>query len=65
MKMMPINYRIAGMAAIPSIQRQLGISNNTRMTETSCPIVIMATLNVISFPLISVGAISDKYKGTI
>jgi hypothetical protein len=53
------------MAAIPSIQRQLGIKKKTRMTDVSCPIVIMARLNVISFPLISVGAISDRCKRTI
>ena len=60
-----MNCRTAGTTAIPSIQRQSGIKISTRITEISYPIVIIATLNVISFPRISVGAISDKYNGTI
>jgi len=47
---MPINCKVEGTADRPSINLQFGLIRNTRITEKSCPIVIMAVLIAMSFP---------------
>jgi hypothetical protein len=59
-KIIPKNYNVEGTADNPSISLQFGLIKKTSITENSCPPVINKVFIAITFPLISIGATSDK-----
>lgn len=59
-KSIPINCKVDGTPARPNIKRQLGASKNASETEKSYAKQIIALLNAMTLPLISIGAISDR-----
>jgi hypothetical protein len=56
----PKNCNVDGTADRPNISLQLGLIKNKSITENSYPPVINKVFIVITLPLISIGATSDK-----
>ena len=62
---MPMNWTAEGMPARPSIRRQLGLIAYARTDAITQAVHSTTTLKATIYPLISTGAASERYNGTI